>query len=490
MDCAFILSLPNELLELIFTYTLILECYEFCFESHGPLQSLDPNDDDNIHQLFIIAQVCRKFRDVATRITIWYDHKFEAADFLDQNGDQITGLTDSTRLAFTPYDEENTYLPQRLQCILRTNSMLLDIMESRSPLDQPIHSVTVYAGNGNNPGIETSLPNRFIKKDNILLCNDITTLRVQCVAGINLNAVSILFPSLQRLYIGAFCITWGSLEQLSHLQHLEIDNRGDPDPIGTSVFFPMNSTNSLTRLTFLYGLHDGFDFDIHPIRNFTSLQHLHIQPLTGHICDCISNSNFRLITFKTQLDWKNSSVEITTMTDLLLSPCFKTLESLTLHLYYWDAFPHYYPFEDFTPVIDAITTNLSPLQYLGLTLPCDPTWCPKFTNLTDLDTIEWIVEQSRLHRPCTAQEILEGFRLAYPEFTEMPSITLSGALIPEGERESFCFYDDDLSDEDEDENYIYEESDMVFDQDEDKNDVYDESDVEFDMYEENNNERK
>jgi hypothetical protein len=441
-----IFKLPNELLELIFAHTLFLDQCEFNFDGNGPLQPFNPHDDNNVSHLSTIALVCRRFHQVASNISIWHNHKFEAVDFLQERSDQ---LPDSKRLVYTPAGE--FYVPQRMLCILRVCSMFLDIIESQSPFDKTIESLTLYAVTMNYSGVETKLPRRFIEGDKLSLCSHITILRLQWITGVNLDTICELFPFLEQLYIGAFSEFSGTLKTLTQLRILHIDNQGDSEPSETSAIFPINSANTLTHLSFRNGLHDAFDLDIHLIGHFTFLQHLTIEPLTAHVCTSIMNANLRLTTFKTQLPWTNNSVDIPMIANFLSSPCFRTLETLMLHLFYWDAFPHYYPPEDFTPVVEEIT-NIPTLQYLRLGIPFDLAWCPKFVKLRDLQSIEWIVEGSRFHPPCTMQEVLEAFKIAYIEYDGMPSLVFSGGLIGGEDRHAFEYFEeyDNYLDEDED----------------------------------------
>ena len=128
-------------------------------------------------------------------------------------------------------------------------------------------------------------------------CNNILTLRIIAINGINFTILATAFPLLEHIYIGDCFENSGTLEGLSRSQ---VNDSGQPRLKDAAAVFPMNSIHCLTRLRLDFFLCDADEFDIDPIGKFTELKDLCVEPLSDTVCASIMNANSYLTSCRAQ----------------------------------------------------------------------------------------------------------------------------------------------------------------------------------------------
>ena len=205
----------------------------------------------------------------------------------------------------------------------------------------------------------------------LAVCRRLTSLSLHS-GYIDLDRIVICCPYLKRLYTSAWPIN-GSLNHISGLHRLVVDDCGSPDFLSVSSFLPVNSAATLTHLTMLYAASNADDFDINRLKALVNITHLWIEPICPSICTFLLNTNLKLIMFRSMMGWPNSP-DIPELADTFAAPCFETVEDFGFHFYCWDAFG-YPASEEYTPIVDVITSKLLSLRTIKATMPFHLTWC-------------------------------------------------------------------------------------------------------------------
>ena len=371
----------------------------------------DPDESSQyrplLQSVLAIRQVCRIFRDVANDLVFWKDDDLDLSEFIIKKRrpedraraeahflDVLLtdpGLVNSNTLQQKEGWTFRSYLTLRAvfkrmgrQLSERLRYVVLDWMYYETP------NMSVFQA-----GLATMAP-----------CSNLDYLELLSIGHANFSHIAEYCPQLKELFIHYPRSCYGSLEKLSNLKRLTVKD-ADPMTIQRSIFFPVQSANSLKCLHFDHMCAPDFWHDIPAyLRLFRKLRKLHIAPMTDTLCAMLLESTFDLREFSTSTPFGGSlpntePAQIAwAVTKLLGAKCMRNLKSLTLNFGWSYYLPGY-------AVLAAIATNLPNLKYLDLHMDIKISWFREFSKMTALKSIYWEVDQ--IHRSTTHEDPQLGY---------------------------------------------------------------------------------
>ena len=118
------------------------------------------------------------------------------------------------------------------------------------------------------------------------------------------------------------------------------------------------------------------------------------------------------------IGWPNDPY-IPELAETFAAPCFETVEEFGFHFFCWDAYG-YPASEEYTPIVDVITSKLLSLRTIKVTMPFHLSWCSQFTNLIHLEYIEWGIFGGDHEDPANEEDVVEAFNSAFAHEVDMP----------------------------------------------------------------------
>lgn len=107
------------------------------------------------------------------------------------------------------------------------------------------------------------------------------------------------------------------------------------------------------------------------------------------------------------------------LADTFAAPCFETIEEFGFHFHCWDAYG-YPASEEYTSIVDVITSKMSLLRTIMMTMPFHLAWCSQFANLIHLEYIEWGIFAGDHEDPAKEEDVIETFNSAFADKVDMP----------------------------------------------------------------------
>jgi len=374
---AYILGLPNELLSLIFT---------FLFHSTDAYVSIGPADPNSngtilVDAVLVVRWVCIRFRQIASRHTIWLDDAYTDLAMLFAIGSQYD---------FKPIKMKQDYIAGLLD-----DDELCSILRRKSAW-QFTTSETFLAVTGRQPSLVSGARDvRLLTKEadtrllilmgKLNVFSSLTNLSIsftRCYwhhvhCFLDLDIIAHGCPLLEDICLTDFVLFGGSLAPLQHIQNLSIVARDLKyvDEICYLIpLLPSASAHCLMRVKFLGPM--TLDSNVasipNPLEPFTRLSFLEINESHPHIYDWIATANFSLhhLSVSVYGDIVLHGSGSTGLLRMLSSTSLKDLKQLTFVNGYRD----FYGLEDIDLCysledshIFAIT-NLEHLEHLGMSV--------------------------------------------------------------------------------------------------------------------------
>ena len=382
-------KLPNEILRSIISF--IPKRFKFVYFE----------DEDRkghiIHQILILLQVSRRLRIVVQESSFWHDEDFEFSELC------FVGVQ-SFRSHFVGALTRALLADKYFQSCLRLKTHwtfsnlgeILGFLESGVGLYSSVETISFYG-----------IPKIDVAIKRLDLLPHITFLSIvfdgsKFEREINLDLISANCPLLKVLELFGLWNYRGSLKNLTSLRQLEI--AVEHSYCFRDDLFPIHSTSTLNEII-LSGLKAGEYFNPNPtvINCFSNLTHLVLRPIVREFAMIIAHSSaITLTSLSIDLPWDESSSHITELVKIVLNAdAVRLLKKLELRHVTWKVNgtgmrrerirEPKYTAQDYSEIIECITSRLPSLHYLKLILGLDISWGPLFTQLKNLKSFEWAV---------------------------------------------------------------------------------------------------
>jgi F-box-like len=380
-----ILDLPNETLHHIFSFlpdpshVNSFVCYQ-------------ENDEEyEVSQILVLRSVCRRFRTLAAELDFWYDIDFAF-------GELIPGLDISTHLSWRNLQEErflkvlfadaglvNSLGRRKTDWKFQSIGSLKAVMQSVSLFRQNARVIYLeILGEGDNWERVPSPLNVAIK--NLALCSGITTLNTNLANDIDLDEIANSFPSLETLSLDQNGSCRGSLQRLSRLRKLHVDDC-DGNISDLSLYLPLNSAETLTELDLRCSNVGNPAFDTSSLDAFINLKSLAIGPLCDGICDFIIRSQIQLDVFDATIVRRYLPIE--KFVEMLRAQSLRNLKEFELSNWNDEISDRLAIKQYWFRIFDAFTSLLPSVEEVQLSAPLHLGICPLFARMVNLKLLNW-----------------------------------------------------------------------------------------------------
>ena len=384
LETAYIYRLPNELLNLIFTFLFLLE---------DALCPIRPNPRTTVHvkPILVVRWVSVWFRKVASQHTFWLDDKLDIIHCLS-NEDSSPQL-------------HVFKLPSGYLGILLNDNDLRNCLQQRSKW-------TFYNTNdligvlNNDPSFFRNTPslefNRFHRYNYMPLRKlglfvSLTSLLIRPLDPVNLDRIAAYCPLLKSLELEGLDKFKGSLAPLQNITYLNVFmSMGSEAPYSCpfSSIIPLHSANILTHLILLIPSYDSaISFESitsNPFDAFVTLTHVTISIFNPELYEFVADARTTsIVSLKLVLDLHKSDAEFASsiLPEMLSANSLKNLRSLTLLA----EDPSVYELID--NLLDSTTlAGFQYLQDLDLDFPVPTAWWSDLENLRSLEFLRVCVD--------------------------------------------------------------------------------------------------
>lgn len=381
----FILSIPNEILHHILSFLTDLPHHEQFVQYNSG------GKDYNVAQTLVLRSVCHKFRAVTEGLDFWYDEELLFADLAtsewigspmrSHHEEQFlkvlfsdSSLVDSLGRRKTDWKFESleglTAVMEGVPLFIQNaRSIYLEILENDETSDW---------------GLELSSFDAAIEK--LSACAHVTRLTIRLTENIDLDAIADSFPSLEILNClenGDFS---GSLQELGRLRKLYV-NSWSIDVSTTQPLLPLNSAETLTKLTLECGTVGDPDFNTDSMDAFINLKSLNIGPLCDSICNFIIRAKIHLEVFETSLIRQFAPID--KFTNMLRAECLRELKEFGLTNEHDDNSNLPVTERYWSRVFDAFTSILLSVEEVQLGAPLHLQCCAHFSRMINLKLLNW-----------------------------------------------------------------------------------------------------
>ena len=383
-ETAYIYRLPNELLNLIFTFLFLPLLGE------NALSPIRPNPTTTVHvkPILVVRWVSVWFRKVASQHTFWLDNQLDIIMFLSNYGCSplyTFRLPKGYLEILLDDDDLRNWLQQRLSWnFLRTND-IVGVSEKQPSFFR------------NATGLSLTHYHNEMPLHKLGLFVSLTTLFIGPMDPLDLDAIAAFCPLLQRLEFEEMDLFEGSvvpLQNLTHLDILMIYHSDAPNSCPFSSLLPLHSANVLTRLDLYIPEESAVSFDSvisNPFDAFVTLTDLTISTFNLKLYELVSSTRTTsIVTLDLKLDIEEDRAEFVSslLPEMFSATSLQNLRSLTLcgEPFSEDDLLEVYELLDVTTL-----TGFKYLQYLDLnfSLPCS--WWRDFENLRSLEFLRvWI----------------------------------------------------------------------------------------------------
>jgi hypothetical protein len=377
-----ILHIPNEILLHILSY--------LTDPSHEPDRFVSYDiDDDEISQILVLRSVCSLFRTATAELDFWCDPDFQFTDLLYPHG---------THSVFPRMFEKE----ERFLKVLFSDDHLVESLSHRKiewkfdsvgVLEVVMESIPLFAQNARAISLEfvydetvTQVDPLFeIAFDKLAVCSGVTKLRTNLAFVINLSTVAASFPLIEEVDFCQTSMYNGSSRGFTRLRKLGLDSWQCP-PI-TSLWLPLNCTETLTELRLHCGGLDRPVFDTTALERFTNLKILSIRPLCKSVCNYIIKSTMRLDVFDTTLEKR--LVPINKFGQMLHAESLRNLKEFELSNHFEAALTTPGLEQYYLSVFDMFTSTLCSVEEVQLSMPLHLRCCQYFARMENLKILNW-----------------------------------------------------------------------------------------------------
>jgi hypothetical protein len=382
LETAYIYRLPNQLLNLIFTF-LFLE---------NALCPIRPNPRTTVHvkPILVVRWVSVWFRKVASQHTFWLDDKIDIINFLSNEYDSWPRL-------------HVFKLPSGYLEILLNDADLRNCLQQRSKWTF-YNTMDLFRVLINDPSFFRNTPslefNHFryhMPLRKLGLFGSLTSLLIRPLDSVDLDTIAACCPLLKSLELEGLDKFKGSLAPLQNITYLNVFmSIGSKAPHSRpfSSIIPLHSTNVLTHLILLIPRYDSaLSFESitsNPFDSFVTLTHLTISTFNPDLYEFLADTRTTsIISLKLELDLHKSDVEFASsiLPEMLSANSLKNLRSLTLLAD--DSSAH----ELIDELLDVTTlAGFQYLQDLDLDFPLPTAWWSELENLRSLELLRVCID--------------------------------------------------------------------------------------------------
>ena len=332
---AYILGLPNELLSFIFT---------FLFHSTDAYVSIG-RDDTNTTERTILVQpilvmrwVCSRFRQVASRHTIWLDGAYSDLNALFAIGSRYSfqriEMKQDYMAVLLKDDELCSILRQKSAWRFTTSGTFLAVTGRQPSLVSGARTVSFEDSDMKLLAVMGNL-NAFSSLRDLSICFKLDmNVKIHCF--LDLDIITRGCPLLEDIYLAKFEHFGGSLAPLQHVQTLSIHARQAEyvDDICYLIpLLPLASAQCFTRLLFWapMNLEGHMTPTANPLEPFTQLSSFNFDERHSKIYDFVAEAKFSLcdLTIKSYGDIDADGPESMAFLRMLSSPSLKYVKKLT-----------------------------------------------------------------------------------------------------------------------------------------------------------------
>jgi F-box domain len=381
----YILSIPNEILH------HILSSLPDLSRDEPFVQYNSDGKDYEVAQILVLRSVCRKFRAVTADLGFWYDAEFLFADLAtrEQVGSFMRPYDEQQflKVLFSDADLVNSLGRRKIDWKFDSLEGLLAVRN-----DVPLfieNARTIYLEileNNEMRNLDSDPSSLDLAIDILSECDRITTLNIRLAENVDLDEIADALPSLEILKCSGIGHCSGSLQELDHLRELHV-NSWQSDISTTPPLLPLNSAETLTKLTLECGIVGNPIFDTEPLDVFINLKSLEIGPLCDSICDFIIRAKIRLDVFETSLIRQLAPID--KFANMLRAECLRDLKEFGLTNYHDDNSTLPVTERYWSLVFDTFTSILLSVEEVQLGAPLHLQCCPYFTRMVNLKILNW-----------------------------------------------------------------------------------------------------
>ena len=379
---SFISRMPNELLQLIFSFIPDVQHFDSYDPFYSPVAGYH-----KVSQELILRSVCRRFRAIVNESGFWLAQNFKFASLLKRN------LSHRAEEEFLRTLFRDRHL---VQCLQRKTMWTFDSLNSLSAVIECIPSFPLHARNIALPMVDhphyrpsygPSAVTTAIQK--LAICQHVTSLSIRWTIYVDLDTIVRSFPLLENIKLDDIISCSGSLRSLTNVKKLTIGNGSfseDPSKFLSSVI-PAESAKSLTSLNVATcSMKETPTIPTVLFNQFVNLTHLCIRPLGNEMCDSITSTNFQLRDFEMIL--ADKFISESKYLDLFAAQSLRHLKKLSLRA---DGLSK----EQCRQIVIVVTSNLHSLQHLEVDMALDCSLCSLFTSMVHLRYLRWHCSYSR-----------------------------------------------------------------------------------------------
>ena len=398
---AYINRVPNEILRHIFSF---LKSNSTVVQTkHGTLR---------YPTILVLRMVSQLFRTTATECQFWNDDDFDFCEpfrFIEDHSNiiksrYITNLFSDKQLA-TCLSDKSGWKFRHLETFLVTVMAVPDLPRNARRI------YFEYLPDGIAIAIRRLSMFASVTTLHIslcYLCEDIESSSddydgmpdkrvAKSESTFDLDLLAETCPCLQELVLKDFWQHSGTLASLGKLKTMDIEFDYGADITLASSILPLNSVQTFTTLKLRHYNHVAADFNLSMLDSFVHLKDLDLTILLPDVCHFLCRTKLELTTFTTDMGAEYEP-EVPDIIAALKAPSLKFLQRLSFGItpnyfsgFLRDADTHCTMIE---PIFTAIT-NIPTLQNLELEMGIKPSWCQRFTMLTNLKSLTlllWFVD--------------------------------------------------------------------------------------------------
>ena len=294
-----ILSLPNEIIHIIFSHILnSVECRVTFQDENG--------NDHNLPHILVLRSVTRRFRAIGNRADMWHRQSFDSGQlfpfyrYTDRKNDARSGEFFKTLLSDTDL----------VRCLARKTAWNFSSLEG---LFAVLRDVPRFQQNVRAISLHDFKNGVFVALDRLRACDRVTKISASLPFEYgDLDVLTDSCPFLEELELfelGEFrgiirhsaSLSIGSLQANSRLQTLVLGFANDGAPTYPKFFqrllLPLNSAKTLTKLV-LHDCNRISDDIITSLSIFRNLKELLLNPVPDGFRDVLNHATFTLTTLK------------------------------------------------------------------------------------------------------------------------------------------------------------------------------------------------